>query len=97
MVTEKVNQVDNNLNITTMERFKKEYFRDSNVIASQQSKLADKESNDCVVRAFMCALDITYDQAHAYIKKEMKRVDRKGTYTSAYAKNVVNTEDMLLL
>ena len=39
----------------------------------------------------MCALDITYDQAHAYIKKEMKRVDRKGTYTSAYAKNVVNT------
>jgi hypothetical protein len=91
IVTEKVNQVDRYLNVTTTERFKKEYFRDSNVIASQQSKLADKENNDCVVRAFMCALDITYDQAHAYIKKEMKRVDRKGTYTSAYAKNVVNT------
>jgi len=53
--------------------------------------LAKKENNDCVVRAFMCALNISYDQAHAYIKNKMGRKDRKGTFVNAYAKNIINT------
>jgi hypothetical protein len=49
----------------------------------------DLENNDCVVRAFMSALDIPYDQAHAWVKKNMNREDKKGTYTVAYGKNVI--------
>jgi hypothetical protein len=71
------------------EQFKQEYFVDSYALAYKQSDLAKRETNDCVVRAFMCALSISYEQAHAYIKKEMKRQDRQGTYTFMFAKNVV--------
>lgn len=71
------------------EQLKREYFVDSNFLAQNNSDLAKRETNDCVVRAFMCALDIPYEQAHAYIKKEMKREDRQGTYTFLYSKNVI--------
>ena len=71
------------------ERIKREYFVDSCALAYNNSDLAKCETNDCVVRAFMCALDLSYEQAHAYIKKEMKREDRKGTYTYVFAKNVI--------
>jgi hypothetical protein len=71
------------------EQLKPEHFVDSNFLAQSNSDLAKKETNDCVVRAFMCALDIPYEQAHAYIKKEMKRQDRQGTYTFLYSKNVI--------
>lgn len=74
-----------------VEMFKPEYFRDYNVIAHNSSELAKKETNDCVVKSFMCALDISYDQAHIYIKDKMKRQDRKGTFTNAYAKNIIGT------
>lgn len=66
-----------------------QYFVDSIELAKTSSKLAQVEDNDCVVRAFMCALDLSYEQAHAWIKKEMNRQDRKGTYTSTYAKNII--------
>ena len=73
------------------EQLKEEFFVDSNKLSNASSELAKKETNDCVVKAFMIALNISYDQAHAYIKDKMKRIDLKGTYTSAYAKNIVNT------
>ena len=71
------------------EQLKEEFFVDSIKLANASSKLSQKEINDCVVRAFMCALNISYDQAHAWVKKELKRQDRKGTYTNAYAKNIL--------
>lgn len=73
------------------EQLKKEYFQDYNTIAQQRcnSDLAKNENNDCVVKSFMMALDLSYEQAHAYIKKEMHRKDGNGTYTNAYAKNIV--------
>ena len=66
-----------------------EYFVNSIDLAIKSSELSKKENNDCVVRAFMAALDITYDQAHAWVKKELKRVDRRGTFMNAYGKNIV--------
>ena len=71
------------------EQLKDEFFVNSNKIAEEQSELAKRENNDCVVRAFMCALDLNYDQSHAYIKTKMKREDRKGTYTNMYSHNVI--------
>jgi hypothetical protein len=37
----------------------------------------------------MCALDIPYEQAHAWVKKELKRQDRNGTFMNAYSKNII--------
>lgn len=73
------------------EQFKAEHFQDYNIIARERSTtgLAQCENNDCVVKSFMVALDLSYEQAHAYIKKEMKREDGKGTYTSAFAKHII--------
>jgi hypothetical protein len=65
------------------------HFVNSQKLANQSSELAQIENNDCVVRAFMCALDLPYDQAHAWVKKELKRKDRKGTFMNAYGKNII--------
>jgi hypothetical protein len=71
------------------EQLKEEFFVDSNKLAEASSELAKKETNDCVVRAFMCALNVSYEQAHNYIKTKMNRQNGKGTYVNAYAKNVI--------
>ena len=43
------------------------------------STLAAGEKNDCAVRAFANAFNITYDAAHAFTAKEFKRKARRGT------------------
>ena len=58
MITEKAK-----LNVWSnkeVEMFKKEYFIDYNTVAYASSELAKKENNDCVVKAFMVALNISY-------------------------------------
>ena len=77
-VTEKINHWGKQIEV-----IKSEFFVNTIKLANKQSELAKQENNDCVVRAFMAALDIPYDQAHAWIKKYMKREDKKGTYTVA--------------
>jgi hypothetical protein len=89
MITEKAK-----LNVWSnkeVEMLKLDYFIDYNTVAYASSELAKKETNDCVVKAFMVALNISYVQAHTYIKEKMKRQDGRGTYTNAYAKNIINT------
>lgn len=75
-VTEKINHWGKQIEV-----IKPALFVDTLKISRRQSELAKKEDRDCVVRAFMGALDISYDQAHAWVKKNMNREDRKGTYT----------------
>lgn len=48
-----------------------------------ESLTAGRETNDCVVRAFASAFDVTYDYAHKYVAEEFKRQPRKGTYFTA--------------
>ena len=43
------------------------------------SSLALNEKNDCAVRAFANAFNISYDIAHEFTAKEFKRKARKGT------------------
>lgn len=73
------------------EQFKQEFFKDYNAIAYERSAtgLAQRENNDCVVKAFMCALGCSYETAHSFIGDKMKRENRKGTYTNMYTNNVV--------
>ena len=87
MITEKVRV--NVWSNKVREQLKEEFFVNSNDLANASSELALKETNDCVVRAFMCALNLSYDQAHAWVKKELKRQDRKGTYMGAHGKNII--------
>jgi len=47
------------------------------------SLIARRETNDCVVRAFASAFDVSYDYAHKYVAEEFKRQPRKGTYFTA--------------
>jgi hypothetical protein len=74
---------------TTVEELKPEYFVDSGSLAASQSELAKRETNDCVVRAFMSALDLPYDRAHGFVKKNLQRKFGKGTYTTLHIKHVL--------
>jgi hypothetical protein len=56
---------------------------------ARESVIGAKEKNDCVVRAFMAALDTSYDSTHAFVKKYLKRENKKGTYTSIHLPNVI--------
>ena len=85
MITEKARLTNGKI----VEAFKPQYFINSEKLAVESSELAKKERGDCVVRAFMCALDLPYEQAHAWVKKELKRQDRKGTFMHAYSKNII--------
>ena len=73
----------------TRKKIKDEFFVDSHSVAVSNSELAKKETNDCVVRAFMMALDLPYDKAHKFVADKFKRENRKGTYTSAHLNNVI--------
>jgi hypothetical protein len=91
-ITQKVTVVSQKLNgILTYEEIKPEYFVNSGSLAYKQSSLAKQETNDCVVRAFMAALDISYDQAHSWVGEKFNRINRQGTYTTCHIKNVLGT------
>lgn len=48
------------------------------------SEIAKNETNDCVVRAFASAFDVTYDFAHQYVEKHFQRQPGKGTFGTSY-------------
>jgi len=89
MITEKIKVRVGFFKEKEVEIIKPEFFVNTVKLAESQSELAKKENNDCVVRAFMGALDVSYDQSHAWVKKYLKRIDRKGTFTFAYSKNII--------
>ena len=45
-----------------------------------ESPIAKGERNDCVVRAFASAFEVSYDYAHKYVKENFGRKNREGTY-----------------
>ena len=76
----------------TRKKIKGQFFKDSKLISESQSKLAMEETNDCVVRAFMMVLDLSYDKAHKFVKDKFNRKTRQGTYTETYLKNILNCQ-----
>ena len=48
-----------------------------------ESKLAKGETNDCVVRAFASAFEVSYNYAHKYVANEFGRKPGQGTYGTA--------------
>jgi hypothetical protein len=52
-------------------------FRNSADMFSQNTK-AMRETNDCTVKAFAVVFDTTYEKAHAHLKHNCGRQNRKG-------------------
>lgn len=75
---------------------KNEYFRDSKSFHEtnegdfEEIHLREYETNDCVVRAFMCVLNIKYSEAHEWVKKNFDRKDLQGVYTDWFIHKVVD-------
>jgi len=49
-----------------------------------ESVIAKSETNDCVVRAFASAFDISYDRAHKYVAENFGRQPKKGTFGTVF-------------
>ena len=52
------------------------------------SKVANKENNDCVVKAVAASIGVTYDTAHTFVKETFKREDRKGVPSKDLIENM---------
>ena len=50
----------------------------------EESVIAKKETNDCVVRAFASCFDVSYNYAHGSVKDNFGRKDRQGTYGTVF-------------
>jgi hypothetical protein len=57
-----------------------------------ESAIAKRENNDCVVRAFASAFDISYDKAHKYVKEKFGRKDGDGTFGTAITLDKMSKE-----
>jgi len=49
------------------------------IIGYSESKIAQSESNDCVVRAIASSFEMHYDEAHDFVASKWFRVNRQGT------------------
>jgi hypothetical protein len=52
------------------------------------SKVANKENNDCVVKAVAASIGVTYDTAHTFVKETFNREDRKGVLNKDLVENM---------
>ena len=52
------------------------------------SKVANKENNDCVVKAVAASTGVTYDTAHTFVKETFNREDRKGVLGKELVENM---------
>ena len=68
------------------ENFALKFVAGSEAITAADVKAA-KETNDCVVRAFMNAAQVSYDEAHAFVAETFDRKEKKGTYATEYTLN----------
>ena len=62
-----------------------EYTNTNDLFETQRDTL--NETNDCVVRAFATAFEISYLEAHDFVKTKFQRRDRQGTYGTWFKMN----------
>jgi hypothetical protein len=68
------------------ENFALKFVAGSEAITATDTK-AVGETNDCVVKAFMNAAKVSYNEAHEFVAATFDRKDKKGTYAAAYTLN----------
>ncbi|MDA9280029.1 hypothetical protein N9P74_00555 [bacterium] len=77
--------------LETVKMIKGEFFKDTNEMVRSTCTIAENETNDCVVRAFMVAFDIPYKTSHSWVKSKFKRNNGKGTFTKKYLNGVMGS------
>ena len=64
------------------ENFALKFIAGDAAITAADNKAA-AENNDCVVRAFMNAAKVSYDEAHEFVATQFNRKNKQGTYGTA--------------
>ena len=64
------------------------YIKTQDLIKSNESTIAKKEHNDCVVYAFASAFGLDYDAAHQEVAKRFDRQAGKGTSRNAILQGI---------
>ena len=59
------------------------------------STLAQKEKNDCVVKAIAAAAGVSYETSHAFAGEHLKREKREGTLLGVHLPNITKESMML--
>jgi len=68
------------------------YAYSQEVLNLTGNKLAQKETNDCVVKAIATAVETSYNDAHDFAKNYLMRNDRQGTHLNTFAPNICKEE-----
>jgi hypothetical protein len=68
------------------------YAYSQEVLNLATNKLAQKENNDCVVKAIATAIDASYNDAHDFAKNYLMRNDRQGTHLNTFIPNICKEE-----
>jgi hypothetical protein len=61
-----------------------------------ESPIAKSESNDCVVRAIASSFEIEYDTAHAFVKENLGRKHKKGTFGTVWKLKKLQENELIL-
>lgn len=68
------------------------YAYSQEVLNLATNKLAQKENNDCVVKAIATAIDGSYNDAHDFAKNYLMRNDGQGTHLNTFIPNICKEE-----
>lgn len=68
------------------------YAYSQEVLNLATNELAQKENNDCVVKAIATATGASYNDAHDFAKNYLMRRDRDGTLLTTFAPNICKEE-----
>ncbi len=68
------------------------YAYSQEVLNLATNELAQKETNDCVVKAIATATGTSYNDAHDFAKNYLMRKDRDGTHLDTFSPNICKEE-----
>jgi hypothetical protein len=75
--------------VVSRKKIKDNLFKDYREIGHSHSDLSKIEKNDCAVRAFMIALNLSYNESHKFASEKLNRKSLKGTYVLKYINNIL--------
>ena len=68
------------------------YAYSKEVLNLATNKLAQKENNDCVVKALAVSTGASYNEAHEFASEYLMRTDKKGTHLDTFTPNISGGE-----
>tara|TARA_R110000822_G_scaffold91102_1_gene210205 strand:+ start:1985 stop:2509 length:525 start_codon:yes stop_codon:yes gene_type:complete len=68
------------------------YAYSKEVLNLATNKLAQKENNDCVVKALAVSTGASYNEAHEFASEYLMRTDKQGTHLDTFTPNISGGE-----